>query len=180
MRSLRTSLVIVVALASVLAALIATMAAAAGHGRATHFSARLGGYQQVPSISTRGRGTFEARLSSNGRSIRWQLTYQRMSARVQQAHIHFAQPHVNGGISVTLCMNGEPSVNPAPPCPRRHGTLTGRIRAVDVIGPAAQGIRPDDFGALLRAMRAGGTYVNVHSARFPDGEIRGQIHAHRR
>ena len=53
--------------------------------------------------------------------------------------------------------------------------MTGTIAAADVIGPAAQGIAPGEFRELVRAMRAGATYANVHSTTFPAGEIRGQI-----
>jgi hypothetical protein len=43
------------------------------------------------------------------------------------------------------------------------------------VGPAAQGIAAGEFAELVRAIKAGATYVNVHSSLFPTGEIRGQI-----
>jgi hypothetical protein len=46
-----------------------------------------------------------------------------------------------------------------------------------VIGPAGQGIAAGEFAELLAAMRAGVTYVNVHSTLYPGGEIRAQISA---
>ena len=57
----------------------------------------------------------------------------------------------------------------------QEGVVTGTVTSADVIGPASQGIAPGEFGELVRAMRAGITYVNVHSTMFPAGEIRGQI-----
>jgi hypothetical protein len=45
----------------------------------------------------------------------------------------------------------------------------------DVVGPTGQGIAPGEFAELVRAMRNGATYVNVHSTMFPKGEIRGNI-----
>jgi hypothetical protein len=53
--------------------------------------------------------------------------------------------------------------------------VTGVIDAADIIGPESQGIEPGSFGEAVRAMRAGATYANVHSTRWPMGEIRGQI-----
>ena len=53
--------------------------------------------------------------------------------------------------------------------------ITGTITPADVIGPASQGINPGDWQKLVDAMRAGVTYANVHSQKFPAGEIRGQI-----
>jgi hypothetical protein len=44
-----------------------------------------------------------------------------------------------------------------------------------VIGPDAQGIAPGEFAELVRAMRAGVTYANVHTTTHGGGEIRGQI-----
>jgi len=44
-----------------------------------------------------------------------------------------------------------------------------------VVGPAGQGIAPGELDEFIRAIRAGVTYVNVHSTKFPSGEIRGQI-----
>jgi hypothetical protein len=49
------------------------------------------------------------------------------------------------------------------------------VRAADVIGPQDQGIGPGEFRELIRAMRAGATYANVHTVKYPGGEIRGQI-----
>jgi hypothetical protein len=47
--------------------------------------------------------------------------------------------------------------------------------AADVIGPVPQGVNPGEFDKLVQAIEAGKAYVNVHSSRFPNGEIRGQI-----
>jgi hypothetical protein len=44
-----------------------------------------------------------------------------------------------------------------------------------VIGPAGQGIAAGEFSELVDALRAGRAYANVHSSKFPGGEIRGQI-----
>jgi hypothetical protein len=45
----------------------------------------------------------------------------------------------------------------------------------DVVGPAMQGITAGQFDELVRAIRAGVTYVNVHSSLYEGGEIRAQL-----
>jgi hypothetical protein len=44
-----------------------------------------------------------------------------------------------------------------------------------VTGPAGQGVAAGELADLIRAIRAGAAYVNVHTATYPTGEIRGQI-----
>jgi hypothetical protein len=140
--------------------------------------ASLTGYQEVPAVSTTGNGSFRARLKGDG-TIDWTLSYRALEADATQAHIHFAQEDVNGGISVWLCSN-----LPSPPtpttvdiadCPLREGTVSGTITASHVFGPAAQGIGPSELAELLAAIRAGVTYANVHTTMFPGGEIRAPL-----
>jgi hypothetical protein len=47
-----------------------------------------------------------------------------------------------------------------------------------VVGPAGHGIAAGEFAELVRALRAGAAYANVHTTTFPAGEIRGQIEGH--
>jgi hypothetical protein len=145
------------------------------------FKAKLHGFQEVPAISTTGRGTFKAVLSGDRLSLRYTLTYSGLIGEVHQAHIHLGQMGVNGGVSVFLCeTTGSPdpfaegAAGDAPTCPQ-EGTVTGTLTAVNIIGPNAQGIAPGEFGELVVALEAGVTYANVHSMRWPGGEIRGQI-----
>jgi len=135
------------------------------------FEARLGGFQEVPAVSTTGRGLFHARLvkTPDGLALAFRLSYRDLEGRANRAHVHFGQRGVNGGVSAFLCGGGG-----KPPCPD-SGPVTGTIAAADVMGPEPQGIAPGEFRELLRAMRSGVTYVNVHTSSFGDGEIRGQI-----
>jgi hypothetical protein len=150
-------------------------AAATGGGSRAGFGARLSGYEEVPAVSTAGGGTFRAVVSRTAPEIRYVLTYGPLGSAAQQAHIHFGQEAVNGDVSVFLCSNlaGAPVGTPA--CPASGGTVTGTIRAAQVVGPAAQGIAPGEFTELVAAMRAEVTYVNVHTVTFRAGEIRGQV-----
>jgi hypothetical protein len=58
--------------------------------------------------------------------------------------------------------------------------VEGVIDPTDVIGPAGQGLAAGEFAELVRAMRAGMTYANVHTNKHPGGDIRGQIQDHDR
>ncbi|MDQ3129750.1 MAG: CHRD domain-containing protein [Acidobacteriota bacterium] len=68
---------------------------------------------------------------------------------------------------------------PTPPgvqsCPASPATLFGSFTGANVIGPASQGLAPGEFAELVRAIRAGKTYVNVHTDKFPGGEVRSLI-----
>jgi hypothetical protein len=136
---------------------------------------RLLGYEEVLSVSTGGRGDFHARINNAGTMIAYELSYRDLEGDVQQAHIHFGERHQNGGISVFLCTNLGNGPAGTQLCPADPATISGTIEAADVIGPAGQGIAAGEFAELLRAMRAGATYVNVHSSTWPGGEIRAQI-----
>jgi hypothetical protein len=143
------------------------------HG-ASHVRADLSGYQEDPAVSTTGHGLFTASIDDNAKLIFFELTYAALEGGATlAAHIHFGGRDHNGGVSAFLCGGGD-----KPPCPPVAGTITGVIDAADVIGPANQGIEPGSFDELVRAMRAGVTYVNVHTTRWPGGEIRGQIRDH--
>jgi hypothetical protein len=163
---------IVVAGMAVLLAGLGTAAVASDRGSVR---TRLRGFEEVPAVSTEGGGTFRAAINRNNNEIRYRLEYGDLNGPVQQAHIHFGQRSVNGGIAVFLCSNLGNGPAGTQPCPPTGGTVTGTITPADVIGPAGQGIAPGEFGELLRAMRAGKTYVNVHTDPHPGGEIRGQI-----
>ncbi len=145
----------------------------------------LRGFQEVPSISTVARGSFRALVSEDGNSIDWALSYRDLEAAVQQAHIHFGQTGVNGGITVFLCTNLGNGPAGIQACPASPATITGTIAAADVspnieatAGARAQGLDTGEFAELIRAIRSGDTYANVHSMTFPGGEMRGQILAH--
>jgi hypothetical protein len=162
--------------ALVLIAVGATTAnAGGGAGGGNAERARLSSLSEVPTLSTAGNGAFRARVNTRTDRIRYTLTYRRMSGNVQQAHIHLGRSGTNGGVSAFLCSNlaGAPAGTPA--CPRRRGSVSGIVRPARVVGPTDQGIDAGQFGELVRAIRAGATYVNVHTVPFTTGEIRGQI-----
>ena len=137
----------------------------------------LTGYEETPSaVSTTGNGTFSALISSDATRIDWQLSYANLEGAVQQAHIHFGQKSVTGPISVFLCTNLGNGPAGTQPCPAPPATISGTITAVDVTNLGNErGISAGELGELVAAIRAGVTYVNVHSTRWPGGEIRSQI-----
>jgi hypothetical protein len=152
-----------------------------GHHRRGLMRADLRGYNEVPTLSTAGRGSFFARLSDDGSEIRYRLDYAGLEGAVTVAHIHLGAKATTGGVIVWLC--GPDGVAPAgtPVCGPSGGAgpeAVGTLAPDDVVGPAGQGIAPGEFGELLMAIRAGATYVNVHSSLYPSGEIRGQISVH--
>jgi len=140
--------------------------------------ASLAGTHEAPSsLSSPARGSFRAEIDEEAGTLTYRLSYEGFVApvTVQQAHIHFGERHLVGGISVFLCSNLGNGPPGTPACPTESGTVTGTLNAAAVIGPAAQGIAAGEFTELVRAIRAGAGYANVHSSAFPAGEIRGQL-----
>lgn len=145
--------------------------AIAGDGT-KNFNGNLEGYQENPDVSTVASGSFEARLSDDGTSLHYVLSYSGLEGTVQQAHVHFGKPAVNGGVSYFLCTSL--NVPTDDDCPQ-SGTVEGDIEAADVIGPTGQGIEAGNLAEIVAAMRAGHAYANVHSSKWPGGEIRAQL-----
>ena len=179
-------------LAAALAALTFGLSATADEGKPDNFRARLSSYNEVhfiaaPTPALRGAissvasGSFRAEIDNKSDTIDYSLTYSDLEGVVTQAHIHFGQRHTPGGIVVWLCQTaGTPApaavADVTPTCPGPSaGTVTGTIKPAQVLDVVGQGIAAGEFEELVRAIRAGVTYANVHSTLFPPGEVRGQL-----
>lgn len=167
--------------------LIALGAAAGDNGqRPFRGSARLIPTEEVPVLSSVASGRFRATIDPVNQTITYEVSYEGLEGPVTASHIHIGKRHTNGGISVFLCANPElvtipaPPVPPPPLCPASPATVTGVLTPANIIGPNGQGVAPaasgvNEFGELVDMLRRELTYANVHSSKFPAGEVRGQI-----
>jgi hypothetical protein len=158
---------------TVLAAVVTT--ASATYANAQQLQATLSGLNEVPPVSSPGQGTLTLNLNTQQQSLTYTLTYTNLRATVTQAHIHFGQEHVEGGIMVFLCSNVGAPLPETPACPGNGGTVSGMFTPTSVIGPGPQGISPGDFPALATALLSQTAYADVATTQFPGGEIRGQV-----
>jgi hypothetical protein len=142
-------------------------------------------------IFSTGNGQLTLKINKQNREIAYELTYQFPDAAatpvvgtqfVNQAHFHAGQKHTTGTINVWLCQSADnpapAAVAPATPiCPSPSGTVAGSVTPAMVLGLAGQGFPAGEagFDALLAAMGSGAIYANVHTDRFPPGEIRGHV-----
>src|ERR1700684_3176921 len=146
-------------LASVATLVLAALSAAGGQG-STVWSAKLTAAQEFPAQAfknTAASGSFTATLS--GTQLTFKLTFTKLSGPPSMAHIHLGAMGVSGPVKVWLCGMGSPDSQlvAAHPCTSpMSGTVT--------VTPALQ----QDFAKHL-------LYVNVHTAKNPNGEIRGQL-----
>ena len=114
------------------------------------FQAVLAGTQEVPVVTTTGTGTADVRYNTNNQMLSWSVTHSGLSGPVTAAHIHGpAGPGQNAGVVVPFTNVGA-------------ATITGEAK-----------ITPEQLAQLT----SGQWYVNLHTARNPGGEIRGQLRA---
>jgi hypothetical protein len=135
------------------------LASGASSAKGTKLTAALTPAQEVPRQRVRvarARGQFEGTLAGAGarRRLQWSLSFKRLSGRPIAAHIHIGKPGQAGAIAVTLCAG-------AHPCGIAVG---GRVRV---------------SAKVAQAITTGNAYVNVHTKKNPNGEIRGQIRIRR-
>jgi hypothetical protein len=154
-------------------------ATADDHQGRNDFHATLIGPEETPSsISTNGHGRVDLHIDTSSEAIEYELTYDGLEGVaptvpggvVLFSHIHFGQRRTSGGVSAFLCGGGSKGA-----CPSPSGTVHGTIVPADIVGPTAQGIDAGQFDELVRAIRTGYAYANVHTTKYPGGEIRGQI-----
>jgi hypothetical protein len=165
-------------------AVVAALLAAALPARAEKFTAQLSGFNEIGALGagetgailTPGTGTLDLDLNEKTQTVTYSLTFSALTTPVTQAHIHFGKARVAGGIFAFLCTNLGNGPVGTPACPAAGGTVSGTITPASVVAVPGQNIAAGDFTAVVDAITSRTAYANVHTVKFPAGEIRGQIH----
>jgi len=130
-----------------------------------NFNVTLTTNQEVPvcdAASATATGTAEVTVPADGQSVIVEsVTWSNLSGDAIAAHIHSGAPGVAGPIVLDF------GANPESP-------FTRTFTAADYPSPPPEGA-PATFAAFIEQMRAGNTYVNVHTPMCQPGEIRGQL-----
>ncbi len=135
------------------------------------YNAHLTGDQEVPAPSappvvTNATGQVNLKLSADGTELYYKLIVANIES-VRFAHLHQAPAGANGPVVVDLFMP-----MPLVPVISPQGVLAeGVITAASLKGPLAGKTLAD----LVAAIEAGNVYANVHSIKYPGGELRGQV-----
>lgn len=144
-------------------------------GTSGRWEAALKGSEEVPpagvEIETSGDGLARFRMNDEKTTL-WFTLDVRKTARVTQAHIHQGARGSNGPIIADLAVWGNLD-SKGPSIPSNGRIVQGYITSFNLKGPMA-GKSLTDLKALLDN---GGAYVNVHTLKYPSGEVRGQIRA---
>lgn len=136
-----------IAAAAALSVALAVSPALAGEVK---YQAVLSGQSETPPNDSKGTGAVDATYDTDTKTLTWTITYQDLTGDATAAHFH-------GPAKV-----GE-KADPVVPIP---DPLASPIKGSAVLTDAQY----DDLNNGL-------WYFNLHTAKYPDGEIRGQMEA---
>jgi len=130
-----------------IASIFSAASASAVLAEKTAFTTDLKGPSEVPPTDSAGTGKAEVTYDDASKMLTWTINYSGLSGNAAAAHFHGpAKEGENAGPMVTIKQLDSPMKGSA--------TLT------------------DDQS---KALTGGKMYINVHTAKYPDGEIRGQL-----
>ena len=113
------------------------------------FEATMTPSQEVPATTSSASGAAEVQYNENNGMLSWKVTYSGLTGSATAGHIHGpAAMGSNAGVVIPF---------------------TGDLNAQPIMGEKAI------TAAQYADLAAGLYYVNIHTARFPGGEIRGQL-----
>jgi hypothetical protein len=101
--------------------------------------------EEVPATESSGAGTADVTLDTAANKVSWKITYENLTGDATAAHFHG---------------------------PAKVGENAGPI--VDIIANIKDG-SADVTADQAKMISEGNTYINIHTAKYPDGEIRGQV-----
>ena len=111
------------------------------------FHADMSAGEEAPVTDSKGKGTADVTVDTDAKKVTWTVKIDGLTGYATAAHIH--GPAAKG--------------EKAPPeIDMSKAIMAGTAAITD---------------AQVADIKAGKTYVNVHTAKFPDGEIRGQLAA---
>jgi hypothetical protein len=113
-----------------------------------HFSTKLTGASETPPNDSKGAGAAEATLDTKTRKLTWTVSYSGLSGPATMAHFHGPAPA------------GKAAPVAVPLTPPLASPVKGSATLTDT---------------QIGDLRGGLWYVNVHTAKDPGGEIRGQL-----
>lgn len=129
---------------------VATLGIASTPAMATtlKFAASLTGQAETPPNPSKATGKATVSFDTDTKKLSWKITYHGLTGKATAAHFH-------GPAAIGV---------KAPPVVPIQGKLASPIKGTATL--------TDQQAADLEA---GKWYFNVHSAQYPDGEIRGQV-----
>jgi CHRD domain len=133
------------------------------------FSAALSGNEEVPPTESNSTGTAkfqETKNNDNESQVSYWVNITGIK-EVNEAHIHNGTTGENGDIVATLSNGDSAEGDDRPP----QIGFAGNITSNELQGP----LEDKEISDLLSLMSDGNAYVNVHTDKYPDGAIRGQV-----
>lgn len=109
------------------------------------FKADLKGASEVPPTDSAATGTAEVNVDTATKEVKWTIQFSGLTGDATAAHFHGP---------AAIGENAGPAVD-----------ISGKIESGSATLTDAQ----------LADLQAGKLYINIHTAKFPDGEIRGQV-----
>ncbi len=112
------------------------------------FTATIDSSNQVPVTVSGATGTAWAVLNPGSGTLTYQITYADLDSTFLAAHFHYGAPGANGPVVMPI---------------------------TTWVGNTANGTWSDIPDSVIAAMMKGDIYINIHSQKYPGGEIRGQL-----
>lgn len=128
---------------------VATIAAPfAVRAETMQFHTTLSGGSEVPTTDSKGTGTVDATLDTSTKTLTWTVTYSELTGPATAAHFH--GPAMAGA-------------NAKPVVPMK-GSLASPMKGSAEL-----------TDEQVKQLEGGQWYFNIHTAKHPGGEIRGQM-----
>jgi hypothetical protein len=131
-------------------AMSAVLSAGAALAETQTYRATLTGAAETPPNESTGIGTAVAVLETGPKTLTWKIDYSGLSGPATMAHFHGpAAAGVAAGVQIPM-----------------EGAMDSPLKGAATL-----------TAAQVADLQAGRWYVNIHTAKFPKGEIRGQLAA---